>query len=124
MKTTWHDPASGEQKADTAPLSLIISAFAPVRDVGRSLTPQLRSDLGETELVLVDLGAGRARLGASSLAQVYSSVGSVGPDLDDPTKLVAFFRVIQALNAKGRILAYHDRSDGGLLATLAEMSFA
>jgi len=124
MKTTWRDAASREDKAVTAPLSLIVSAFAPVIDVRKSLTPQLRMDRGETELVLVDLGAGKCRLGASALAQVFGQVGNTPPDIDDPKKLAAFFQAIQSLNAEGRIVAYHDRSDGGLFATLAEMAFA
>jgi len=124
MKTAWKDPDSGESKAVTAPLSLIVSAFAPVTDVRRTLTPQLRLDLGETELVLVDLGSGRNRLGGSALAQVYGQVGNAAPDVDDPAKLRAFFGAIQSLNAAGRLLAYHDRSDGGLFATLCEMAFA
>ncbi len=124
MKTTWKDAATGEAKAVTAPLSLIVSAFAPVVDARRTLTPQLRMDLGETELVLVDLGGGRNRLGGSALAQVHGQVGNVAPDVDDPAKLAAFFGAIQSLNAAGRILAYHDRSDGGLFATLCEMAFA
>ncbi|MBK8325320.1 MAG: phosphoribosylformylglycinamidine synthase [Betaproteobacteria bacterium] len=124
MKTAWKDPETGEAKAVTAPLSLIISAFAPVTDVRRTLTPQLRTDLGETELVLVDLGGGRNRLGGSALAQVYGQVGNAAPDVDDPAKLKAFFGAIQSLNAGGKIVAYHDRSDGGLLATLCEMAFA
>jgi phosphoribosylformylglycinamidine synthase len=124
MKTTWRDPQSGEDKAVIAPLSLIISAFAPVTDVRRTLTPQLRTDLGETELVLVDLGGGQNRLGGSALAQVYSQLGASAPDVDDPEKLKAFFGAIQALNAAGKVVAYHDRSDGGLFTTLAEMAFA
>jgi phosphoribosylformylglycinamidine synthase len=92
--------------------------------VRRSLTPQLRTDRGETELVLIDLGSGRNRLGGSALAQVYSQLGRVAPDLDDPAKLKAFFAAIHKLNAARRILAYHDRSDGGLFATLCEMAFA
>jgi phosphoribosylformylglycinamidine synthase len=124
MKTTWKDPHSGEDKAVTAPLSLIVCAFAPVTDARRTLTPQLRTDRGETELVLVDLGGGRNRLGASALAQVHSQLGNVAPDVDDAAKLKAFFAAIQHLNAQGRVLAYHDRSDGGLFATLCEMAFA
>ena len=124
MKTTWRDPKSGEDKAVTAPLSLIVSAFAPGADVRRTLTPQLRMDLGDTELVLIDLGAGQCRLGASALAQVHGQVGSGAPDVDDPTKLAAFFAAIQRLNEADLIVAYHDRSDGGLFATLAEMAFA
>ncbi|MGD9954263.1 MAG: phosphoribosylformylglycinamidine synthase, partial [Burkholderiales bacterium] len=124
MKTTWSDPVTGEAKAVTAPLSLVVSAFAPVTDARRALTPQLRTDLGETELVLVDLGGGRNRLGGSALAQVHGQLGDEAPDLDEPAKLAAFFAAVQSLNAEGRILAYHDRSDGGLFATLCEMAFA
>ena len=124
MRTTWRDPKTHEDKAVTAPLSLIISAFARVTDARRALTPQLRTDLGETELVLVDLGGGKNRLGGSALAQVHAQLGDVAPDLDDPAKLKAFFAAIQALNAGGKIVAYHDRSDGGLVATLCEMAFA
>jgi len=105
-------------------LSLIVSGFAPVTDVARTLTPQLRTDAGETDLILIDLAAGQNRLGGSALAQVYSQVGAVAPDLDDPEDIKAFFAVIQGLNADGKLLAYHDRSDGGLFVTLAEMSFA
>ncbi|MBL0143181.1 MAG: phosphoribosylformylglycinamidine synthase [Betaproteobacteria bacterium] len=124
MKTTWKDAVTGEAKAVTAPLSLIISAFAPVTDARRTLTPQLRTDLGATEIVLIDLGGGRNRLGGSALAQVSGQLGDVAPDLDEPAKLAAFFGAIQSLNADGRIIAYHDRSDGGLFATLCEMAFA
>ncbi|HEY5790170.1 MAG TPA: phosphoribosylformylglycinamidine synthase [Gammaproteobacteria bacterium] len=107
-----------------APLSLVVSAFAPVSDVRRTLTPQLRLDRGPSVLLLVDLGGGRQRLGGSALAQVHGRVGSVPPDLDQPEQLRALFTVVQVLNAEGRLLAYHDRSDGGLLVTLAEMAFA
>jgi phosphoribosylformylglycinamidine synthase len=124
MKTTWRDAKTGEDKAVIAPVSLVVSAFAPVTDARNSLTPQLRDDRGETELVLIDLGRGRNRLGGSALAQVHSQLGSVAPDLDDPAKLAGFFAAIQKLNGAGYILAYHDRSDGGLLATLCEMAFA
>jgi phosphoribosylformylglycinamidine synthase len=124
MKTTWRDPQSGEDKAVTAPMSLVVSAFAPVTDARATLTPQLRMGQGETELVLIDLGAGRNRLGGSVLAQVYSQLGDAAPDLDDAGKLKSFFAAIQKLNAGGKILAYHDRSDGGLFAALCEMAFA
>ena len=124
MRTTWRDTGTGAQKAVTAPLSLIVSAFAPVIDARATLTPQLRTDAGETELVLVDLGAGKNRLGGSALAQVHGELGDVAPDLDDAGKLKAFFAAIQDLNAAGMLLAYHDRSDGGLFATLCEMAFA
>jgi phosphoribosylformylglycinamidine synthase len=108
----------------TAPLSLIVSAFAPVNDVQRTLTPQLRTDAGDTDLILMDLGQGRNRLGASCLAQVYNQVGDEGPDLDDPALLQRFFAAVQELSREGLILAYHDRSDGGLFVTLCEMAFA
>jgi phosphoribosylformylglycinamidine synthase len=123
MKTAWEED-NGEQKSVTAPLSLIVSGFAPVTDVARTQTPQLRTDAGETDLILVDLAAGQNRLGGSALAQVYRQVGAVAPDLDDPEDIKAFFAVIQGLNDDGKLLAYHDRSDGGLFVTLAEMSFA
>ncbi|NHA15568.1 phosphoribosylformylglycinamidine synthase [Thioalkalivibrio sp. XN279] len=122
MRTRWETPEG--ERAVVAPLSLIVSAFAPVEDVRRTLTPQLRMELGETELLLVDLGGGRNRLGGSALAQVYGCIGQAPPDLDEPARLATFFAVVQDLNARGELLAYHDRSDGGLLATLAEMAFA
>lgn len=121
MKTVWRE--DGEEKAVTAPLSLVISAFAPVTDVRDTLTPQLRRDIGD-DLILIDLGKGANRLAGSALAQVYKQVGHHPADLDDPQALKAFFGVIQQLNARGMILAYHDRSDGGLFATLCEMAFA
>ncbi len=122
MKTTWQDAAGACEVA--SPLSLIVSAFAPVTDVRRTLTPQLRVDCGESVLVLIDLGGGEARLGGSALAQVYGQTGSETPDVDDPRRLSALFGVIQALNGEGKLLAYHDRSDGGLFATVCEMMFA
>ncbi|MGQ0503480.1 MAG: phosphoribosylformylglycinamidine synthase [Panacagrimonas sp.] len=122
MKSVW---TVGEQTlTQTAPVSLIVSAFAPVLDVRASLTPQLRTDAGDTELLLIDLGNGRNRLGGSILAQVYREVGDVAPDLDQPAQLKAAFNLVQAWNAAGRVLAYHDRSDGGLFVTLCEMAFA
>jgi len=122
MKTVWNE--AGETHSVTAPLSLIVSAFAPVVDVRRTLTPQLRTDHGDTDLILVDLGKGRNRLAGSALAQVYKQVGHHAPDLDDPQAMKAFFGAIQDLNANGLLLAYHDRSDGGLLACVCEMAFA
>ncbi len=122
MKTVWSEDSA--QKSVVAPLSLIISAFTPVQDVRRTLTPQLRTDRGDTDLILIDLGRGKNRLGGSVLGQVYNRLGNEVPDVDAPEDLKAFFTVIQELNAAGRLLAYHDRSDGGLLATLAEMMFA
>ncbi|WP_028989314.1 phosphoribosylformylglycinamidine synthase [Thermithiobacillus tepidarius DSM 3134] len=121
MKTVWRE--GGEDKAVTAPLSLIVSAFARVPDVRRTLTPQLRAD-PQTDLFLVDLGAGRNRLGGSALAQVYKQLGDTPPDLDDPQLFRGFFAAVQQLNEAGLVLAYHDRSDGGLFATLCEMAFA
>ncbi|MBU0500060.1 MAG: phosphoribosylformylglycinamidine synthase [Gammaproteobacteria bacterium] len=118
MKTVW----DGQRM--TAPLSLIVSAFAPVRNARDTLTPQLRTDMGDTDLILIDLGKGRNRLGASALAQVYNQIGHQGPDLDDPEMLIRFFDELRALKRDGRILAYHDRSDGGLFVTLCEMAFA
>ncbi len=122
MKTVWQQ--DGQPREMTAPLSLIVSAFAPVRDARATLTPQLRSDRGDTDLILIDLGEGRDRLGATALAQVFEQIGEQGPDLDDPQLLVRFFEAIQELNAEGLLLAYHDRSDGGLFVTLCEMAFA
>ena len=122
MKTTWQENGAGREV--TAPLSLIVSAFAPVEDARRTLTPQLRTDCGETDLLLIDLGEGRCRLGGSALAQVYARLGDEAPDVDRPQALRAFFAVIQRLNREGRILAYHDRADGGLFVTVCEMMFA
>jgi phosphoribosylformylglycinamidine synthase len=122
LKSVWEK--AGESRAVTAPLSLIISAFAPVQDVRRTLTPQLRNDLGDSDLILVDLGKGHNRLAGSALAQVYKQVGHHAPDLDDPQALQAFFEAIQDLSATDYVLAYHDRSDGGLWVTLCEMAFA
>nr|VFK51460.1 MAG: phosphoribosylformylglycinamidine synthase [Candidatus Kentron sp. TC] len=166
MKTVWEE--DGQSRAVTAPLSLIVSAFAPVLDARRTLTAQLRVDLGETDLILIDLGRGKNRLGGSALAQVlgdshlgetvgwnsaegahstlqksavsrnhveyganapippyfHGNLGGEPADLDHPEDLKAFFQSIQALNRSDRLLAYHDRSDGGLFATLCEMAFA
>ncbi len=122
MKSVW--TKNEKQQAQTAPLSLIVTAFAPVSDVRRSLTPQLITDAGDTRLLLVDLGAGKNRLGGSALAQVYAKTGDVAPDLDTPASLKAAFELVQQLNVDGQLLAYHDRSDGGLFVTIAEMAFA
>jgi phosphoribosylformylglycinamidine synthase len=122
MRTTWQDEDGA--KAVMSPVSLIVSAFAPVADVRASLTPQLRTDLGDTALILIDLGRGKNRLGASALAQVTQQLGDSVPDLDSAADLKAFFAAIQQLNREDKLLAYHDRSDGGLFATLVEMAFA
>ncbi|SBS30099.1 Phosphoribosylformylglycinamidine synthase [Marinomonas aquimarina] len=120
MKTVWKE--DGEEKAVTSPLSLVISAFAPVEDVRKTLTPELKQ--ADSQLILLDLGAGQNRLGGSVLAQVFNKVSSATPDVDSAAVLAGFFDTTQALNAEGKLLAYHDRSDGGLFATLTEMSFA
>ena len=122
MKTVWQQ--DGKTQTQTAPVSLVISAFAPVADVRQSLTPQLRTDAGDTRLLLIDLGSGRNRLGGSALAQVYGQVTYGSPDLDEPDMLKRAFELVQTLNQDGRLLAYHDRSDGGLFVTLCEMAFA
>jgi phosphoribosylformylglycinamidine synthase len=114
----------GETRSVVSPVSLIVSAFAPVRDARRTLTPQLRTDLGPTRLLLLDLGLGRNRLGGSALAQVYGSLGSVPPDLDNHHLLKHFFAGLAELKSREMVLAYHDRSDGGVLVTLLEMAFA
>jgi phosphoribosylformylglycinamidine synthase len=116
MQTRW------DAKEIVSPLSLIVSAFAPVEDARDTLTPQLRTDAGDTELVLIDLGRGKNRLGGSILAQTYGMLGEHAPDLDDPALLKGFFGAVQDL--RPLILAYHDRSDGGLFATVCEMAFA
>lgn len=121
MSTVWQQ--DGATRRMTAPVSLIVSAFAPVADVRLTLTPQLHRESG-TVLLLADLGRGRNRLGGSILAQVYSQLGEAPPDVDSAADLRAFWEAIQELGAAGRLLAYHDRSDGGLFATAVEMAFA
>jgi len=122
MQTVWHD---GEMEQRTvSPVSLVITGFARVTDVRRTLTPQLRMDRGDSELWLVDLGTGRDRLGGSALTQVFNRNGGVPPDLDDAKRLKALFDLVQEANANGLLLAYHDRSDGGVIVTLLEMAFA
>ncbi len=121
MRTTWQDDGA---KAVTSPVSLIVSSFAPVQDVRRTLTPQLRTDLGDTVLIVIDLGRSKNRMGASALTQVMQQIGNEVPDVDSAEDLKAFFDAIQQLNQQGQLLAYHDRSDGGLFTTLAEMAFA
>jgi phosphoribosylformylglycinamidine synthase len=122
MRTAW---AEGDERREVvSPLSLIVSAFAPSDDVRGTLTPQLRLDCGPTVLVLADLAPGRARLGGSVLAQVFGQVGNQTPDLEDPAALRGLFAALRDLRQAGLVLAYHDRSDGGLFVTLAEMAFA
>jgi len=122
MKTVWQD--GDQSKAVISPVSLNITTFAPVTDVRKTVTPQLRTDLGDSELLLIDLGKGQNRIGASCLAQVYSQIGDVSADLDDAQDLLNLFNATQAMLADDLIVAYHDRSDGGLLVTLLEMAFA
>ena len=122
MSARWRQ--GGEERAVTAPLSLVVSAFAPVLDVRQHLTPQLRTEGGPSLLGLVDLAAGRQRLGGSILAQTFGQMGAEAPDVDDPEALRQLFEVMQTLLAEQRLLAWHDRSDGGLLTTLCEMAFA
>lgn len=127
MRTAWLDEdAQGEmeEKSITSPLSLVVTGFAPVTDALATLTPQINLEQEESDLILIDLGNGQNRLGGSALAQVYGQVGDTCPDVDDPEDIKAFFEVIQGLNRDGKLLAYHDRSDGGLLVTLLEMAFA
>ncbi len=152
MSTVWNDAATGEKKRITAPVSLIISAFAPVADIRLTLTPQLRYDsdvgaqsccalsdnpegrsktaplqnapIGDTVLLLIDLGRGQNRLGGSILAQTVMQMGEATPDVDRPADLKNFWNAIQLLGRQKKLLAYHDRSDGGLLATVVEMAFA
>ena len=151
MSTGWNDAATGEKKRITAPVSLIVSAFAPVADIRLSLTPQLQrpalapGEVGslnashaanastphlnidpqpDTVLLLIDLGRGQNRLGGSILAQTVSQMGEATPDVDQPKDLKNFWNAIQLLGRQQKLLAYHDRSDGGLLATVAEMAFA
>ncbi|WAW10457.1 phosphoribosylformylglycinamidine synthase [Oxalobacter vibrioformis] len=122
MRTTWQD--AGADKEVIAPVSLIASAFSPVYDVRKTLTPELKTDAGETVLMLIDLSRGKNRLGASAMAQVTKQIGHEVPDVDSAEDLKSFFESIQQLNGEGKLLAYHDRSDGGLFVTLCEMAFA
>ena len=122
MKTVWQD--DGQEHAVVSPISLIVSGFAPVADVRKSLTPALRTDVGDTDLILIDLGGGLNRLGGSVLLQVYEQLGDASPDVDAPQRLADFFTAMQSLRERELILAYHDRSDGGLFTTAVEMAFA
>ena len=120
MKTVWQDGA--EKKSVVSPLSLIATAFAPVQDVRKTVTPDIKP-VADSVLLLVDLGQGKARMGGSALTQVYGELGGEAPDIE-AGYLKKFYDVIQQLVQEGKLLAYHDRSDGGLFATLAEMAFA
>ncbi|HUV22970.1 MAG TPA: phosphoribosylformylglycinamidine synthase [Gammaproteobacteria bacterium] len=122
MQTRWSDGVS--DKSVTAPLSLIVSAFAPVTDAGQTLTPEIKRGDGESWLLLFDLGEGRNRLGASALTQVYAQTGRQGPDMDDVTLFKTAFETLQTMLTQQLLLAYHDRSDGGLVVSLCEMAFA
>ena len=122
MRTQWQE--DGENKSVIAPLSLVISAFAPVKDIRKTVTPQLKTDQGKTDLIVIDLGRDQNRMGGSALAQVYGQVGDKTPDVDSADDLKGFFASVQEMLDKGLLLAYHDRSDGGLFTTLVEMAFA
>ena len=122
MRTVWSD--AGNSKKVTSPVSLIVSAFATLADVRGTLTPQLNTDEADTTLILIDLGKGQNRMGGSILAQSLNLEDGEVPDLDDPKDLVNLVNAINALRAQGQILAYHDRSDGGLFACACEMAFA
>ncbi|AGS40517.1 MULTISPECIES: phosphoribosylformylglycinamidine synthase [Cycloclasticus] len=121
MKMAWKEDAA--EKVVSSPLSLIITAFSPVNDVRKTLTPELKTDI-DNSLILIDLGAGKNRMGGSVLAQTQQMMGESVPDLDDAKAFKAFFNTVQQLNEKGQLMAYHDRSDGGVWATLCEMTFA
>jgi phosphoribosylformylglycinamidine synthase len=121
MRTAWNG-ANGAQEV-YSPVSLIATAFAPISDARKVLTPQLKTDI-DSSLILIDLSAGKHRLGGSIFAQVTDQIGHEVPDLDDPALMVAFVKTIHQLNQEGLLLAYHDKSDGGLLATISEMAFA
>src|SRR4030095_4997201 len=121
MKAAGGEWATGNTVV--GPVSLIVSAFAPVADVRKTWTPQLRTDLGATTLLLIDLGGGANRLGGSSLAQVHGALGATPPDLVDPTLLIRLAAALAELRAQNSVLAYHDRSDGGVFVTLGEVAF-
>lgn len=121
MKSTWE--VKGKKRQVTAPLSLIVSAFGPVKDIRKTLTPQLQTDEGSTELLFIDLSQGKNRLGGSALAQVYNQIGDECPDIE-PALLKNFWNAIQDLVRRKLLLSYHDRSDGGLFTTICEMAFA
>ena len=122
MKTKWQD--DGEEKSVTSPMSLIITAFGAVEDIRKTVTPELRTDKGDTRLVAIDLSKGKKRLGGSCLAQVYKQLGNETPDVDNAEILKGFFNAMQALVRQEKVIAYHDISDGGLFTTVTEMAFA
>ena len=122
MRTQWNE--NGQTKKVTSPVSLIITGFASIDDVRSTLTPQLDAEEEDSTLVLIDLSRGKMRMGGSIIGQVLNQSGNEVPDLDDAKDLIAMVDAVNALRAKGQILAYHDRGDGGLLATVAEMAFA
>jgi phosphoribosylformylglycinamidine synthase len=129
MRTQWTEPTDGSagvavNKKVTSPVSLIVSAFATLADVRGTLTPQLNAEEPDTTLVLVDLGHGKNRMGGSILAQTLGQLGNEAPDLDDPKDLVNLVKAVNVLRGESKLLAYHDRSDGGLFATACEMAFA
>ncbi len=124
MRTQWTDPETAQAKKVTSPVSLIVTAFATLGDVRGTLTPQLDATEVDTTLVLIDLGKGAKRMGGSMLAQVLDQAGGEVPDLHEPQDLINLVNAVNALRSQGRILAYHDRSDGGLFATVCEMAFA
>ncbi len=121
MKTVWQD--NDMEKSITSPLSLIITAFAPVQDVKKTVTPELKH-VEDSSLLLIDLGSGASRLGGSALTQVYKSLTDFAPDIENGDKLASFYQIIQELVNDNKLLSYHDRGDGGLLTTLTEMMFA
>ncbi|WVF73012.1 phosphoribosylformylglycinamidine synthase [Kwoniella sp. CBS 6097] len=114
----------GEQNQVTAPLSLIVTAFAPVNNIEKTWTPQIQTDAGDSVLVFVDLARGKQRLGGSALAQVFKQLGAESPDVEEAADIRSFFAAVQTLKSTDTVLAYHDRSDGGLFTTLVEMAFA
>jgi phosphoribosylformylglycinamidine synthase len=126
MKMRWTDSGTKETKEVVAPLSLVITAFAPVDRIDRTWTPALRhpKDVGETVLYFVDLVAGKCRMGGSAVTQVFQQVGDVAPDVDDALVIKDFFDAVEQLHESGVVLAYHDKSDGGIFTTLVEMAFA
>src|SRR5690606_30813496 len=122
MRTQWTE--NGQVKKVTSPVSLLLTGFASIDDVRTTLTPQLDADVQDSSLVLIDLGRGKMRMGGSIIGQVLNQSGDETPDLDDAKDLIALVDAVNALRAQGKILAYHDKGDGGLLATVAEMAFA